>query len=207
MDIEAQIFGISRHRINIDGKGVTTLVTFQGCPLRCHYCLNPQGLQVNEKCPRYTPKQLYEQICIDQLYFLSTGGGVTFGGGEPCLQSRFIREFRLLCDTQWRINIETSLNVPRKYLEELLPIADTYIIDIKDLDSDIYKRYTTKSNDVMLSNLQWLAAQGKCKQIRIRVPHIAGYNTLADVQKSIKQLQQWGFTDIDEFEYKTDIKK
>lgn len=207
MDTEAPIFGISRHRINTDGKGVTTLVTFQGCPLRCRYCLNPQGLQVDGQCPRYTPQALYEQVCIDQLYFLSTGGGITFGGGEPCLQSRFIREFRSLCGTQWQINIETSLNVSREYLQELLPIVDEYVVDIKDFDSDIYKKYTTMSNVIVLSNLRWLAAQGKCKQTRVRVPHITGYNTPADVQNSIKQLRQWGFENIEEFEYKIDIKR
>lgn len=40
--MERPIFGISRHRMGIDGNGVTTLVAFMGCPLKCRYCLNDQ---------------------------------------------------------------------------------------------------------------------------------------------------------------------
>lgn len=39
------LIGIARHRLTIDGEGVTTLVAFHGCPLRCKYCLNPTSLQ------------------------------------------------------------------------------------------------------------------------------------------------------------------
>ena len=39
-----RIIGIARHRLSTDGDGVTTLVAFHGCPLHCHYCLNPQSL-------------------------------------------------------------------------------------------------------------------------------------------------------------------
>ena len=41
------LIGIARHRLTIDGEGVTTLVAFHGCPLRCKYCLNPTSLQPN----------------------------------------------------------------------------------------------------------------------------------------------------------------
>ena len=40
----ARIIGIARHRLSTDGDGVTTLVAFHGCLLRCRYCLNPQSL-------------------------------------------------------------------------------------------------------------------------------------------------------------------
>ena len=42
------IFGISRHRMGVDGKGVTTLVTFMGCPLKCRYCLNNYIIEVKK---------------------------------------------------------------------------------------------------------------------------------------------------------------
>lgn len=87
---QAQIFAVSRHRLVIDGEGVTTLVTFNGCPLRCKYCLNKTSWDA-AKGRFYTPEELYEIVKIDQLYFLATKGGVTFGGGEPLLQVDFIR--------------------------------------------------------------------------------------------------------------------
>ena len=52
-----------------DGDGVTTLVAFHGCPLRCRYCLNPQSLVSPERHGVYTAEQLYEATKIDELYF------------------------------------------------------------------------------------------------------------------------------------------
>ena len=49
--------GIDRHRLGIDGVGVTTLAAFHGCPLRCKYCLNHRCLEAPDNLPRYTPVQ------------------------------------------------------------------------------------------------------------------------------------------------------
>lgn len=38
------VIGVSRHRLGTDGNGVTTLVAFHGCNLRCKYCLNSEAL-------------------------------------------------------------------------------------------------------------------------------------------------------------------
>ncbi len=75
------LIGISRHRIGVDGEGVTTLVAYHRCPLRCQYCLNPKALSPNGVWKRYTPEELYNHVKQDDLYFRATGGGMTFGGG------------------------------------------------------------------------------------------------------------------------------
>ena len=80
--------GVSRHRIGVDGIGVTTLAAFHGCPLRCRYCLNPACLGSADRLYRYTPESLFEKVRIDNLYFLATGGGICFGGGEPLLTKK-----------------------------------------------------------------------------------------------------------------------
>ena len=103
-----KIIGIARHRLSTDGDGVTTLVAFHGCPLSCRYCLNPQSLGDGGRSRDYSPEELYADTRIDNLYFLATNGGVTFGGGEPCMRPYFIREFHKLCDPEWQINLETS---------------------------------------------------------------------------------------------------
>ena len=83
------LIGVSRHRIGVDGEeGVTTLVAFHGCPLRCQYCLNPKALSSNGVWKRYTPEELYNHVKQDDLYFRATGGGVTFGGGEPLISCK-----------------------------------------------------------------------------------------------------------------------
>lgn len=199
----AALIGISRHRLTTDGEGVTTLVAFHGCPLRCKYCLNPQSFAQEGVWKQYDCEQLYEEVKIDELYFLATHGGVTFGGGEPALQSNFISEFRRLCGTGWKITIETSLNVPQENIERLLPVVDCYIVDIKDMNNDRYETYTGKSNTRVIENLRWLVVQGKAKQITVRVPHIPSYNTETDIENSIHQLKEIGLSDFDRFTYRT----
>lgn len=196
----AGIFGISRHRLTTDGEGVTTLVAFSGCPLRCKYCLNKTSWDLS-KGRDYSPELLFEEVKIDQLYFLATHGGITFGGGEPLLQVDFIKEFRELCGPHWQLVVETSLNVPFENVEVLDPVLNGYIVDIKDMSPNIYKMYTGKDNALVTSNLKWLLSNGDPKRIMVRVPHIPEFNTDEDVLRSIEQLKVMGVMDFDEFQY------
>ncbi len=197
----ARIIGIARHRLSTDGDGVTTLVAFHGCPLHCRYCLNPQSLGDGGKFKEYTPELLYREIRIDELYFLATNGGVTFGGGEPCLRPDFIRRFRELCDESWQINLETSLNVPMDNIASLLPVVNTLIIDIKDMNPEIYRNYTGQSNALVLENLRLIADTGRQSDCIVRIPLIPGYNTDADRENSRKALEVLGFIRFDLFTY------
>ena len=197
---KAKIFGIGRHRLTVDGEGVTTLVAFNGCPLRCKYCLNKISWDM-DKGRDYTPESLYEEVKIDQLYFLATHGGVTFGGGEPLLQKEFIKEFRSFCGQQWQIVIETSLNVPPEIVQEMNDVLDGYIVDIKDINPEIYLAYTGVKIDLALNNLEWILRHGDPKRIKVRVPHIPEFNTDDDVAKSVEHLKAMGVVDIDEFDY------
>ena len=196
----AKVIGISRHRLKTDGEGVTTLVAFNGCPLRCKYCLNYICWDP-ERGKTYDPETLFEETKIDQLYFLATHGGVTFGGGEPLLQIEFIKEFRSLCGPQWQIMAETSLNVPFANVEALDPVLDGYIVDIKDTNPDIYKAYTGEDNTLVLKNLEWLLQHRDAESITVRVPHIPDFNTDDDVAQSIERLKAMGVKNIDEFHY------
>lgn len=196
----ALIFGINRHRLTTDGEGVTTLVAFSGCPLRCKYCLNKASWEP-VRARRYTPEMLFEEVKIDQLYFLATHGGITFGGGEPLLQVDFIKAFRELCGTQWQLLAETSLNVPFENVQALDSVLDGYIVDIKDMNPDIYNDYTGKDNTLVISNLQWLLQHGDPNRIMVRVPHIPEFNKDEDVVKSIEHLTAMGVKNIDEFNY------
>lgn len=196
----ARIIGVNRHRLITDGDGCTTLVAFNGCPLRCKYCLNKISWEA-EKGRDYTPEQLYEEVKIDQLYFLATRGGVTFGGGEPLLQVDFIKEFRALCGSYWQLVAETSLNVPLENVQALDSVLDGYIVDIKDLDPEIYKTYSGKDNALVLSNLDWVLKQGDANRVKVRVPHIPNFNTHEDVARSKERLSEMGVKKLDEFQY------
>ncbi len=197
-----RIIGIARHRLSTDGDGVTTLVAFHGCPLRCRYCLNPQSLGDGDRFREYISESLYREVRIDELYFLATNGGVTFGGGEPCLRPGFIRCFRELCGDGWQINLETSLNVPADNIASLLPVVNTLIIDIKDMNPEIYRTYTGQDNSLVLSNLRLIADSGRQNDCVIRIPLIPEFNTDADREASRATLEQLGFTRFDLFTYK-----
>ena len=201
MERKAKIIGISRHRLSTDGEGVTTLVAFHGCPLHCRYCLNPQSLGDNSRFKEYTPQSLYDEVKIDELYFIATNGGITFGGGEPALRPDFIRRFREMCGQSWRLTLETSLNVPRENVEALLPVVDSWIIDIKDMDASIYQQYTGKDNSLVLSNLRLIAEADRQKDCIIRLPLISNYNTEIYREESRKALTALGYYNFDTFTY------
>ena len=198
----APIIGLGRHRLSVDGKGVTTLVAFHGCTLHCHYCLNSSCLMPGGVWREVTTEELLEEVRIDNLYFVATGGGITFGGGEPCLRSLFIEEFAGMMPQEWNITIETCLNVERQHVERLLPIVSQWIIDVKDMNREIYKAYTGKSNKRAIDNLRWmLRHKGMAERIILRLPHIPEYNTDEDVKQSRRLLKDMGIKTFDEFNY------
>lgn len=194
--------GVVRHRLGVDGVGVTTLAAFHGCPLNCRYCLNPACKKSPEGLARYTPQGLYDKVRIDNLYFLATGGGVCFGGGEPLLHSGFIHSFRQLCGSSWRITVETSLAVPRQAVELATECVDDFIVDIKDCNTQIYKAYTGRSNRKVMYNLRYLLEHVDPQHIKVRVPLIEGYNTKSDNDRSEETLRAMGVSGIDRFEYR-----
>ena len=190
----APLIGICRHRLAVDGAGVTTLVAFHGCPLRCRYCLNPQCLDAEKVWREMSAEEIMDELQRDDLYFRATGGGVCFGGGEPLLRSEMIQEVCQLMPEEWSVTIESSLNVPLRHVEAVAPFVRQWIIDVKDMNPDIYHRYTSIDNQRVRENLQ---------RILIRLPLIPRYNTPTDVADSRRQLEALGFTHFDEFEYIT----
>lgn len=197
------VFAIERHRLTTDGEGVSTLVGAYGCPLQCKYCLNPHAWNSDtlQKCVHLTPQELYDRVRVDHLYFLATGGGVTFGGGEALLHAEFLKKFRSCCPEEWCLTVETSLNVSREQLEMALEVVDAFIVDIKDMNPVIYESYTGQKNHGVIRNLKRLAEALPRKRVRVRVPQIPDYNTTEDVRVSVEKLKEMGFIDIEVFPY------
>lgn len=194
--------GIDRHRIGIDGVGVTTLAAFHGCPLRCKYCLNHRCLEAPDDLPRYTPEQLYNKVGVDNLYFIATGGGVCFGGGEPLLRVDFLEEFKALCGKSWNLTAETSLQVPREAVEQVSLVVGDFIVDIKESNPDIYRAYTGGDAARAWDNLEWLIQKKGPRHVIVRVPQIPDFNTEADCARTAECLKAMGVTRIDRFVYK-----
>ena len=204
MEYTAPVIAVSRLRMKIDGPGITTLVCFHGCPLRCHWCINPFSFAAETKRNHMTAQQLYEQVKLDELYFLSTGGGITFGGGEPLLYPVFLQKFRQICGGEWHLCAETSLSVPWENVEQAAACIDHFYVDCKDTDPDIYRRYTGQDNSLMLENLKRLLVLVGPERITVRVPVIPDFNTEENQQRSRATLEAMGIRNFDLFTYRTD---
>ena len=186
-----------------DGHGIRTLVAFHGCCLSCKYCLNPKCLGLKTRVKEMSPEEVMHEIAKDELYYIATKGGVTFGGGEPLLKGGFIKEILELGTKRWNIAVETSLNVPKENLQELRPYINEYIVDIKDMNPNVYQLYTGKSNEQVKSNLKWLIDRGLSDRIICRIPLIPEYNSKYAQEVSKELLFQMGIRRFDLFTYKT----
>ena len=210
-DIKAPIFAISRLRMGTDGAGITTLVTFMGCPLQCKYCLNRKchepihetdGKTLRKGIMMLTPQELYDIVKVDNIYFQSTGGGICFGGGEPTLYKDFIVEFKKICRDKWKITLETCLRCSFNTIQDLSLVVDHWIVDIKSMNPFIYEEYTGVMSGVLqhLSSIQKLVSQEK---ITVKVPHIPEFNDDEDLDSDIDEIKsRYGFENISKIVYK-----
>ena len=194
-----------------DGSGITTLVTFMGCPLQCKYCLNKKchepiyetdGKTLRKGIMMLTPQELYDIVKVDNIYFQSTGGGICFGGGEPTLYKDFIVEFKKICGDKWKITLETCLRCSFNTIQDLSPVVDHWIVDIKSMNPFIYEEYTGVMSGVLqhLSSIQKLVSQEK---ITVKVPLIPGFNDDEDLDSDIDEIKsRYGFENISKIVYK-----
>lgn len=204
------IFAISRLRIGTDGHGITTLVGFMGCPLKCKYCLNRQcheriyeddSSTLRKGIKMLTPQELYDLVKIDNIYFQATGGGICFGGGEPTMYEQFIIEFKRLCGDRWKITLETSLKCSNNTIQALSNVVDFWIVDIKSWNPQIYENYTGVTSEVEQC-LEVLCRFVPVENVAIKVPRIPDFNDEMNLDEDIKEIKRrYGFTNVVESEY------
>lgn len=179
------IFDIKEFAI-YDGPGIRQTVFLKGCPLRCSWCHNPEGLDpspevlVNRKTgisrvygEVLSAAELAGRILKNADYYSSCGGGVTFSGGEPLMQPAFLSEtIPLLHDIH--IAIETSGFSDPGTFRDIVHMADLVIMDLKMTDSSKHAKYTGQDNGCILANLEYLC---RCSTpFIIRIPVIPGVN-------------------------------
>ncbi len=194
------LLGLARLRMASDGKGIKTLIAGAGCPLKCRWCINKRLLR-EAPAENVTAETLTERLKIDDLYFRVTGGGVTFGGGEPLLHTAFLRRFRECCPPEWVITAETSLAVPEDQVRMAAEAVDEWIVDCKDTDPVIYHAYTGGDADRMIANLRFLLETAGPERITVRVPLIPDYNTPEAQNRSAELLRGMGVKTLDIFSY------
>lgn len=166
----------------VDGPGIRYVVFMQGCALRCKYCHNPDTWH-GSGGQEMTSEELFEKILRFRSYFESSGGGVTFSGGEPLLQPTFLKEMLTLCK---EAGIHTAIDTAggsKGDFGEILDLADMLLLDIKHTNDDGYHYITARKMD-MYNNFK--------KQIRehpldiwVRAVIIPGINDNIDYIREI----------------------
>jgi pyruvate formate lyase activating enzyme len=236
-----------------DGPGIRTTAFLKGCPLRCAWCHNPEGLSPKpeliwydvrcigardclQACPEnaltltpqgirisrerctacgacekacpaaalevigrnWTPEEMVAELLKDQVFYETSGGGVTFSGGEPMMQVDFLCQVLPRCrEAGVHIALDTCGAVAWESYERVLPWVDLALYDLKIMDAKCHKAATGVSNDTILENARRLAARGV--PMWIRTPVIPGYtddqeNILAIarfISEALPTVQRW----------------
>lgn len=84
----------------------------------------------------------------------------------------------------------------------MINYVDEWIVDIKDMNPSIYKRYTSKDNAVVIDNLIKFVDLNLTEKVLIRLPYIKGFNTETDIQSSGQKLEQMGYSRFEKISYK-----
>ncbi|MBI4765919.1 MAG: glycyl-radical enzyme activating protein [Deltaproteobacteria bacterium] len=225
-----------------DGPGIRTTVFLKGCPLRCPWCHNPEGLRpepdlmwygvrcigaqhclsacpekalhlfaegmgidrgrctlcgkCQEACPAgaleiigrtYTPDELISELLKDLVFYKTSGGGITFSGGEPMLQADFLVQALRRCrQEELHTALDTCGAVSGERFKPVLPLVDLVLFDLKLMDPERHRSATGVSNDIILDNARCISAEGK--PMWIRTPVIPG---LTDDVENIRSIGEF----------------
>lgn len=172
----------------VDGPGIRYVVFFQGCPMRCLYCHNPDTWSLN-----IGQQKSVEEILTDyESYrpFLS-GGGLTATGGEPLMQIEFVTElFEKAKERQIHTCLDTSGITYQKEnpkiiakFDKLMAATDLVMLDIKHINSKEHHKLCSHPNDHVLDFARYLDE----KKIPLWVRHVV-VPTITDNAASLRQL-------------------
>lgn len=189
------VFDIQEFSVN-DGPGMRVTVFLKGCPLRCRWCHNPEGLSFEPQVNRATGLTVGRNWSSDDLVskllgfksaFDLSGGGVTFSGGEPTAQFGFLRE----CCGKLRaagvhVNLDTSGYCPNDRFREILRVVDLVYFDVKCVDAELHRKMTGVDNAVILENLRTLA--GSDVKYHVRIPKTKGVSDTAANRSLVSSL-------------------
>lgn len=169
----------------VDGPGIRVVVFLQGCALRCKYCHNPDTWSASGG-EEYTPEELVKKIERFKTYFASSGGGVTFSGGEPLRQPEFLLETLKLCKSK---GINTCIDTAGYGFgdyDEILKYTDLVLFDIKHITPEGYKNVTLMNID---ESLKFLEAM-KRNNTKMWIRHVVVPGLTDDIEH-LKELKKY----------------
>lgn len=163
-----------------DGPGVRFIAFFQGCPLRCAYCHNPDTWEPGGQ--EYSAKEIVDKALRFLPYF-EEDGGITISGGEPMAQSKFLIELLKECkNAGLHTVIDTSCTAGEADWQEILQYTDLVLADLKFATEEQYKAHCGGSLQTVLRFLKATEDAGVDLWIRhVVVPNL----TDTDLQEII----------------------
>lgn len=169
----------------VDGPGIRFVAFFQGCPMRCAFCHNPDTWNPDGAVQyEWTPEQLMEEVKKYKNFIKK--GGVTCTGGEPLMQPEFLIAFLKLCkDAGYHTALDTSGVIFNEKAKEAIRYCDLVMLDIKTLDDSIHSTYTGCSRKNNQAFLDYLQEVGKTTWIRHVV--VPGYTDNDDRLRTLAQ--------------------
>ena len=171
-DIQGRIHSIESFG-TVDGPGVRFVVFFQGCPMRCRYCHNPDTQSMTGGVA-YTAEQIINKMKRN-LPFYKTGG-ITATGGEPLVQLDFLIELFTLAkasgihtalDTSGATFSTSSDALLQKY-ERLCQVCDLVMLDVKHMWEQEHIALTGRGNESVFELARFFSSHG----VKIRLRHV-----------------------------------
>ena len=179
MSNKGLVFNIQRYSLN-DGNGIRTMVFLKGCSLRCPWCSNPESqsekievMMSKAKAKKYknitgtnefstetigkwySVDELINEVLKDEIFFNTSGGGITLSGGEILKQAEFSMEFlRELKENGINTAVETCGYGDNKKFLEILQYTDTVLFDLKIMDNEKSKAIILGEVDNILENFK-----------------------------------------------------
>lgn len=166
----------------VDGPGVRCVVFFQGCPLRCAFCHNPDTWDKDGGTLK-TTEEVFDKVLRVKPYF-GKNGGITLSGGEPLLQPEFATALLKLCkDNKIHTALDTSGCIFNNNIKIFNGLSDLILLDVKFKNDNLYQKYTGSSLNTVLKLLDYLNDNNK--PVWIRQVIMPGIN---DTENDISEL-------------------
>ena len=192
----------------VDGPGIRTVFFLQGCPARCSYCHNPDTWNTGGG----------REVDIDEIVsrakrgkpYYGEDGGVTFSGGEPLLQGKFLREALIALKAE---GIGSAIDTSGTYFDEdseaAIAETDLLLLDIKHTDAAVFKELTGRGQEPLFKLIEVINRLEKPIWVRqVIVPglndtkaYIEDLNGFLSNMKTVKKVELLGYHNMAENKY------
>ncbi|GHT91840.1 pyruvate formate lyase-activating protein [Betaproteobacteria bacterium] len=148
-----------------DGRSATDRSRCRDCGACAEVC--PSGARVMSG-KIMTVEEVMQVVRSDSLFYENSGGGVSFGGGEPISAGHFLIALLEACrDEGFHTCVDTCGHCSPAQFKKVMALTELFLFDCKHMDSAQHKRLTGLDNKLILANLRTLLESNIPAQIRI----------------------------------------